>query len=253
MIDLIKECRAGLATNFSLFNIMALYSLIQYTSTVVTQYFYGYPADLQYLYWDVACNFFFFLTIGYTSSADTLSVLRPSDSLFSVSNVICVLVMFIIQLVGQLSVIIVMANGTFAEILDYITNAGEDANLAAYHVDNEFVLTTYEVQSIFMFSNFLYVFSIMAFSISRPWKKYFFTNIPFMIVLVLVFTYDILICVVPQARLEVFFLQEFDMRWQGLMCGMGCAFGIFMYIVQKVFLESLFNWLREKYPDKQWL
>lgn len=46
MIELIKECRGGLATNFSLFNIMALYSLIQYTTTVVTEYYFGYPADL---------------------------------------------------------------------------------------------------------------------------------------------------------------------------------------------------------------
>ena len=35
MITLITECRGGLATNFSLFNIMALYSLIQYTTTLV--------------------------------------------------------------------------------------------------------------------------------------------------------------------------------------------------------------------------
>lgn len=206
MIDLIRECRAGLATNFSLFNIMALYSLIQYTSTVIVEYFYGYPADLEYLYWDLACNFFFFLTIGYTASSEHLSTLRPSDSLFSVSNIVCVLVMFIIQLVGQLSVIIIMANGTFSEILDYPNKAGETVNLAAYLVDYTFVQTTYEVQSIFMFSNFMYVFSVIAFSISRPWKKIFLTNIPFMIVLVLVFTYDILICLVPDSRLTVFFM-----------------------------------------------
>lgn len=120
-------------------------------------------------------------------------------------------------------------------------------------VDMDFVQTTYEVQSIFMFSNFMYVFSVIAFSISKPWKKYFFTNWPFMIVLILVFTYDILICLVPEARLEVFYMQTFDMQWQGLMCGMGCAYGIFMYIMQKGILENVFNWLREKYPDKNWL
>jgi len=48
-------------------------------------------------------------------------------------------------------------------------------------------------------------------------------------------------------------MQPFDMRWQGLMCGMGIGYGIFMYIVQKVLLENLFNSLREKYPEKQWL
>ena len=68
VVELIKECRAGLATNFSLFNIMALYSLIQYTSTIMTQFFYAYPSDFQYLYWDLAGYFFFFLTFGYTET-----------------------------------------------------------------------------------------------------------------------------------------------------------------------------------------
>ena len=36
MVELIKECRAGLATNFTLFNVMAAYSLTQYTTTVVS-------------------------------------------------------------------------------------------------------------------------------------------------------------------------------------------------------------------------
>ena len=36
MVELIIECRGGLATNFSLFNIMAIYSLIQYTTTLVS-------------------------------------------------------------------------------------------------------------------------------------------------------------------------------------------------------------------------
>jgi len=35
MVELIKECRAGLATNFSLFNIMAIYSLIQSTLSII--------------------------------------------------------------------------------------------------------------------------------------------------------------------------------------------------------------------------
>ena len=35
MVELIKECRAGLATNFSLFNIMAIYSLIQFSSSLI--------------------------------------------------------------------------------------------------------------------------------------------------------------------------------------------------------------------------
>ena len=73
MVELLKECRAGLATNFSLFNIMALYSLIQYNTVVLVQFFFGFPGDFNYLYWDVVCNFFFFMVIGYTGTSDKLT------------------------------------------------------------------------------------------------------------------------------------------------------------------------------------
>ena len=68
VVQLIKECRAGLATNFSLFNIMASYSLVQYTTSSIVQLFYSYPADFHYLYWDLADNFFFIVVIGYTAT-----------------------------------------------------------------------------------------------------------------------------------------------------------------------------------------
>ena len=47
MISLIRECRGGLATNFSLFNIMIIYSLTQHSSTMINQYFFAYTADFQ--------------------------------------------------------------------------------------------------------------------------------------------------------------------------------------------------------------
>ncbi len=88
VVELIKECRSGLATNFSLFNIMALYSLIQYTSTIIAQFFYAYPSDFQFLYWDLAGNFFFFLTFGYTGTVSSLSRHVPNNSLFCLTNIV---------------------------------------------------------------------------------------------------------------------------------------------------------------------
>lgn len=104
-----------------------------------------------------------------------------------------------------------------------------------------------------MFSNFMYVFSVIAFCISTPWKKHFVTNPWFMIVLILVFTYDILICMVPESRIPDFMIGEFDITYRGTICGMAIAFGLFMYVLQKFVLEGLFNHLREKYPEKHWL
>jgi hypothetical protein len=85
---------------------MALYSLVQYTTTILTQYNFSYPWDFQYLYWDVFCNFLFFLTIGYTKTAKKLSVAIPNGSLFTVSNLTQVLVMFGLQLAGQILMLV---------------------------------------------------------------------------------------------------------------------------------------------------
>lgn len=74
MVELIKECRAGLATNFSLFNIMAIYSLIQYTTTFIEEVFLSYAADFQFLYWDLVLNFSLIVFVGYTGTAERLSV-----------------------------------------------------------------------------------------------------------------------------------------------------------------------------------
>ena len=74
MVELIKECRAGLATNFSLFNIMAIYSLIQLASTFVEELYLQYPADFQFVYFDLVLNFSMVVFVGYTPTAPRLSI-----------------------------------------------------------------------------------------------------------------------------------------------------------------------------------
>lgn len=107
MVELIKECRAGLATNFSLFNIMAIYSLIQYSSTLICEFYLQYPADFQFLYWDLCMNFFLILFIGYTKTSDKLSIEKPRNSLFSFTNLLQMMIMFGIQFAGQIVSIII--------------------------------------------------------------------------------------------------------------------------------------------------
>ena len=123
MVELVKECRAGLATNFSLFNIMASYSLTQYTTSIIAQLFYSYPADLHYLYWDIACNFFFIVFVGYTATSDRLSVAIPNNSLFCFTNLFQVLFAFGINVLGQISMILAL-DGAFSDTINYTTNGG---------------------------------------------------------------------------------------------------------------------------------
>lgn len=254
MVELLKECRAGLATNFSLFNIMALYSLIQYSTVVICQFYFSYPADFQFLYWDVFCNFFFFLTFGYTQTADYLSRLKPSGSLFTLSNILQVLLMFGIQLAGQILMIVALSQ-IFNEKINYEQTGSESVNHQAYiDNNNSFILDSFQTNILFLFTNLMYISTLMAFSISKPWRKEFYTNVWFMVVLLVVLTYSIIIIVVPKSRLSLFKIIHMDYQPMNyFVLGLSLGFGFFIYLNQKFIMEPLFRFLREKYPSKTWI
>lgn len=83
----------------------------------------------------------------------------------------------------------------------------------------------------------MYIFSFIAFSISKPWRKPFYTNIPFMIVFIFTFTYSVLMVVVPAVRLPVFkinFMNNALVNMYVLLVSL--IFGMVMYINQKCIL-----------------
>ena len=86
---------------------MAIYSLIEYTTTVISEKYLQYPADMQYLYWDLILNFFFILFVGYTATAKDLSIERPRSSLFSFTNLMQMLFVFSSQVAGQIAIIVI--------------------------------------------------------------------------------------------------------------------------------------------------
>ena len=77
-------------------------------------------------------------------------------------------------------------------------------NKALYIANDDWLLDSPEGNILFLFTNFLYLFTVLAFSIGGPWRKPFFTNIPFMVVFVFIITYSIVIVMVPAARLGGF-------------------------------------------------
>jgi len=86
----------------------------------------------------------------------------------------------------------------------------------------------------FLFCNFMYIFTAIAFSSGHPWRKPFFTNVFFMIILVIVLVYAILILAAPVTRFSQFFIVMMDdMRVNGFVLGMGLLFGLTVLILQK--------------------
>lgn len=52
---------------------MALYALIQSTTTVITQYYFCFPSDMGLFYWDFCGNFLFFMVFGFTETSKKLT------------------------------------------------------------------------------------------------------------------------------------------------------------------------------------
>jgi magnesium-transporting ATPase (P-type) len=78
----------------------------------------------------------------------------------------------------------------------------------------------------------MYIFTLIAFTIGRPWKKPFYTNKPFMVVLFISLTYSILIVILPLARLAVFEVKYLDSeKINGFVLGVALGFGIFIFIL----------------------
>lgn len=100
----------------------------------------------------------------------------------------------------------------------------------------------------------MYIFTLISFTIGRPWKKPFVTNKPFMLVLFISLVYSILIVIVPDARLAVFNVEFLsNERINGFVLGIALAFGVFIFILQKAVMEPLSLWIRKRNPEIKWL
>jgi len=112
-----------------------------------------------------------------------------------------------------------------------------------------------EANAIFIFVNNLYLFTALAFNISRPWRKEAFTNPPLIIVTLLGVAYNTLIAVVSASRLGVFELSNMpDERNLALTIYLGgLGLSLFLYINQKCIMEPLSERLIKNHPDKKWL
>lgn len=100
----------------------------------------------------------------------------------------------------------------------------------------------------------MYIFSLLAFSISKPWRKEFYTNVAFMVVLFIVGAYSILLVIVPESRLSIFEVSYMlSSKLNGFVLGLSFAFGIFMYCCQKFIFEPISYKLKQKYPEMTYL
>lgn len=108
--------------------------------------------------------------------------------------------------------------------------------------EGEFILDSYEGNIIFLFTNIIYFFTVIAFTVSKPWRKEFYTNIPFTAALFLSMGYSSAMIVMPNIRLgllDIVHMEYQPLNW--LVLGSSWGLGIVILVVQKCILEPYFN------------
>lgn len=75
--------------------------------------------------------------------------------------------------------------------------------------------------------------------------------------MLIVFIYDICLCLIPQSRLNIFNFNVINLPFSfklGLwICGCGIITGLIMFIVQKIILMPIFKYLKIKFKYVKWI
>ncbi|EAR98781.2 E1-E2 ATPase family protein (macronuclear) [Tetrahymena thermophila SB210] len=180
VVQLLKEGRAALVTSFSCFKFMALYSMIQFFTTTILYTVNSLPGDMQFLYWDLVIIIPLAFLMGLTDSYPTLSKQVPGSSLISFPVLCSVIGMTFLN--GGFQVImffILRAQGWYMSVYDSHSYIGD-------FDDPDSRKSCYESTVLFLFSNFQYISTCVAFSIGKPFKREFYTNKWFTISLFLI-------------------------------------------------------------------
>lgn len=190
IFNCLRICRAGLATNFHVFSMNILFSLIQFTTVSLLYANYQGITNLQMLYQDFFISFPIFITINLTKPASRLSKQKPLTSFFHIKVLSSMLGQTFLQFMAQLSFILYLH--TFREFRNEKQAARKN-----FISTGSFESETVTVMATFVLSNYLYLGVVLSTSVSKPFRKPFYTNPWYTLILILLWIYNTVIVVLP--------------------------------------------------------
>lgn len=81
------------------------------------------------------------MVVGYTATADKLSVAKPNNSLFCVTNLFQVLFAFGLNVLGQICMILALS-GSYSTTVDYPNTGGFEVNKSLYIQNDDWSKST---------------------------------------------------------------------------------------------------------------
>ncbi|NXK41369.1 AT132 ATPase, partial [Piprites chloris] len=170
----IREGRCSLVTSFGVFKYMALYSLVQFVSVLLLYTINTNLSDFQFLFFDLVITTTVAVLMGRTGPAQELGVERPQGALISVLVLGSLLLQTALLITVQvLSYFITVSQSWYVPLNSTVT--------APQNLPN------YENTVLFCVSGFQYLILAVAMSKGYPFREPLYTNVLFLLVLILLF------------------------------------------------------------------
>lgn len=199
----IREGRCSLVTSFGVFKYMALYSLVQFVSVLLLYTINTNLSDFQFLFFDLVITTTVAVLMGRTGPAPALGVRRPQGALIS-GLVLGSLVLQTALLVAVqvLSYFVTVSQSWFVPLNSTVT--------APQNLPN------YENTVLFCVSGFQYLILAVAMSKGHPFREPLYTNVLFLLVLVLLFGLMIWLTLYPlgfpKSLLKLQAIEDFNFK-----------------------------------------
>ena len=228
----IKEGRCALVTSFGVFKYMALYSMVQFVSVLLLYTLQTNLGDAQFLYIDLAITATVAVCMGWTGPYHKLSSIRPPGSLVSGPN--------LFSIFSQIGLTVLSQVGAYL----YLKNMSWFTPVHPKNPEDEITLCP-ETTTIFLVSSFQYLVLAAAFSKGPPYRKAFYTNIPFAISLLVLTGFTCLLIIYPGHVLGKFFQIDKHLTWSFkiALLVMSAGYAFVCVFIEKVVVPA--RWLKK--------
>ena len=181
---LLREGKSSLITSIQTFKYMMVYSLIQFIAITLLMIYNSYLSDYQFLAVDLFIIFPLAFFIPMTEAYDKLTKDKVIDSLTSLPIISSILLQMSISFIFQYLPLLILTKG----IKWYVKIC---------NINDDIVKTCPDNTLLFLISNMQYLISAVSFTISKPFKKDFYTNFLFTGFVFLAFIYSVYIIIIP--------------------------------------------------------
>ncbi|XP_030042006.1 polyamine-transporting ATPase 13A2 isoform X2 [Microcaecilia unicolor] len=229
----IREGRCSLTTSFGVFKYMALYSLTQFVSVLILYTVNTNLSDFQFLFFDLIITTTVAVLMGKTGPAQELGIQRPQGTLISITVLGSLLLQTLLLIVIQvLAYFITLSQTWFISLNNTV--------IAPLNLPN------YENTVIFSVSGYQYLILAVVLSKGYPFRKPLYTNVLFLLVLIIFFTLMIWLTLYPLWFMRyLLILKEInDMNFKLMLLGFAVLNFFTAFLLETALDHGVLNCLR---------